>query len=159
MSGAADVVKAKAGRRASPDGIADGTVGDLRAAVLVLARRMRYQQADGGLSPSEAAVLGRIGRMAPVTPATLARCEHVQPPSMANTLERLVARGLVRKHRDTDDRRQVLISRTAAGDALAEELRALRTEWLAHHFDRLDDADRQAITAAAPALRRLADLV
>ncbi|TWP33534.1 MarR family winged helix-turn-helix transcriptional regulator [Leekyejoonella antrihumi] len=140
------------------DGIADGTVGELRAAVLILARRMRHQQAEGTLSPSEASVLGRVGRMGPVTPATLARCEHVQPPSMTHILDRLAARGLVRRHRDLDDRRQLLVSRTAAGDELAEEIRALRTEWLACQFDQLNSTDRAAITAAAPALRRLAEL-
>ncbi|MGH3183340.1 MAG: MarR family winged helix-turn-helix transcriptional regulator [Streptosporangiaceae bacterium] len=140
------------------DGIADGPVGTLRAAVLVLARRMRYQQADGELSPSEAAVLGRVGRMGPVTPVVLARCEHVQPPSMTRILERLMARGLVRRDPDPADRRQVLISRTPAGDELARQILLLRTAWLAGQFDRLDRADRDAITSAAPALRRLAEL-
>jgi DNA-binding MarR family transcriptional regulator len=126
--------------------------------VLILARRMRQRRADDSLSGAEAAVLGRVGRMGPVTPATLARCEHVQPPSMAQLLDRLAERGLVRRHRDPDDRRQILISRTAAGDDVAEQVRALRTAWLARQFDRLGAEDRAAITAAAPALRRLAEL-
>ena len=67
-------------------------------------------------------------------------------------------RGLVRRDPDPADRRQVLISRTPAGDELASQILLLRTAWLAAQFDRLDSADRDAITAAAPALRRLAEL-
>ena len=56
------------------------TVAVLRAAVMVLARRLRYQQAgDDDLSATEMAVLGRIGRCGPMTPGQLARAEHVQP--------------------------------------------------------------------------------
>ncbi len=146
------------GETSSPDGIADGPVGTLRAAVLILARRMRQQQSEGTLSSADAAALGRVGRMGPVTPATLARCEHVTPPSMGHILQGLIDRGLVRRERDPDDRRQVLISRTPAGDELAEQIRRERTEWLACQYDRLDDADRAAIAAATPALRRLAEL-
>lgn len=145
-------------RRAPEDGIADGPVGTLRGAVLMLARRMRHQQPDGELSPSELAVLGRVGRMGPVTPGVLARCEHVQPPSMTRIVEHLMDRGLVRRDPDPADRRQVLISRTPAGDELASQIVLLRTAWLAAQFDKLDPTDRDAITAAAPALRRLAEL-
>lgn len=140
------------------DAIADGTVGELRAAVLILARRMRHQQAAGGLSSSEASTLGRVGRMGPVTPATLARCEHVQPPSMGRIIDKLEERGLVCRHRDPQDKRQVLVSRTAAGDEVAEQIRAKRTEWLACQFDRLDPSDQAVIATAAHALRRLAEL-
>lgn len=137
---------------------ADATLDTLRAAVIVLARRMRSQQADGELSPSETAVLGRIGRMQPVTPAVLARCEHVQPPSMTRILDHLTTRGLVRRDRDPADQRQVLISRTPEGDDLVHQIRQLRTAWLAAQFDRLDRTDRDAIKAAAGALQRLAEL-
>lgn len=51
------------------DGIADGPVGTLRAAPLVLTRRMQCRQADGELSLSKAAVPGRTG----TTPMVLAR--------------------------------------------------------------------------------------
>ena len=140
-----------AGIPGSADGIADGPVGTLRAAVLVLDRRMRCQQAGGELSPSEAAVLGRVGRMGPVTRMVLARCGHVQPP-VTCILERLMARGPVRRNPDPAYRRQVLISRTQAGGGLARHIRLSRT-WLAGQSGRPDRPGRDAITCAAPALR------
>ncbi|MGH3231322.1 MAG: MarR family winged helix-turn-helix transcriptional regulator [Streptosporangiaceae bacterium] len=92
-------------------------------------RRMRCQQAGDELSASEAAGLGRVGRMGPVTPMVLAHCEHVQPP-VTCILERLTGRGLVLRNPDPADRRQVLISRTPAGHGLARHIRLSRT-WLA----------------------------
>ena len=95
------------------------TVAVLRAAVLVLARRLRYQVAgDDAPSATELAVLGRIGRCGPMTPGQLARAEHVQPPSMTKVIESLEARGMLRREPHPSDGRQYLVSRTAAAPAL-----------------------------------------
>jgi|SRR6478735_3330283 DNA-binding MarR family transcriptional regulator len=134
------------------------TIAALRGAVLVLARRLRRQQADDDLSATEVAVLGRIYRDGPATPGTLARAEHVQPPSMTRIIERLEQRGYLRRDPDPSDGRQVLVSGTERGEKFVEDSRAMRTRWLATQIDKLDEADREALAAAAPALVRLADL-
>jgi DNA-binding MarR family transcriptional regulator len=159
---AGDTPPAAAGTAApSPSG--DGESGDdqtiptLRAALLVLSRRMRYRQASDDISSSEAAVLGRLGR-GPQTPGQLAKAEHVRPPSMTRTIERLEERGYVRREADPNDGRQVLVFRTPAGDEFAQRSRELRTAWLAGQFDKLDPHDQRAIRDAAEALRRLSDL-
>ena len=131
----------------------------LRGAVLILARRLRHQQAGDELSPSESAVMGRVGRAGPMTPGQLAKSEHVQPPSMTRIIERLEARGFLQRHPDPDDRRQVLVSRTTAGDDFVQRSRAVRTAWLTQQLGRLDPQDQSAIAAAAAALTRLAELV
>ena len=131
----------------------------LRAAVLVLARRLRYQVAgDDAPSATELAVLGRIGRCGPMTPGQLARAEHVQPPSMTKVIESLEARGMLRREPHPSDGRQYLVSRTAAAEEFVVASRKVRTAWLADHLAGLTDADQQAIAAAAPALGRLAEL-
>ncbi len=135
----------------------DVTVATLRAAVLVLARRMRYQQASVDLSSAEASVLGRLGS-GPRNPGALARAEHVRPPSMTRTIERLEERGYVRRQTDPNDGRQVLVFRTPAGDEFAARSRDLRTAWLAGKFDQLDEHDRRVLAQAADALHRLSDL-
>lgn len=130
----------------------------LRGAVLILARRLRHQQAGDELSPSESAVMGRVGRTGPMTPGQLARSEHVQPPSMTRIIERLEARGFLRRDPHPDDRRQVLVSRTTAGDHFVDLSRQVRTAWLTQQVGKLDTADRRSIAGAATALSRLADL-
>jgi DNA-binding MarR family transcriptional regulator len=134
------------------------TIADLRAAVLVLARRLRRQRADDDLSATEVAVLGRIYRKGSSTPGALARAEHVQPPSMTRIIERLEQRGYLRRDPDPSDGRQVLVSGTARGQQFIEDSRAMRTRWLAGQIDKLDETDRAALDAATPALARLADL-
>ena len=140
---------------APPDG---ESIAVLRAAVLVLARRLRRQMADSELSSTEVSVLGRVFRDGPLTPGALARFEHVQPPSMTRVIERLEDKGYLRRDPDPSDGRQVLVSHTAHGENFIEESRALRTAWLAAQIDKLDDADRSAIAAAAAALTRLAEM-
>ncbi|QNK83369.1 MarR family winged helix-turn-helix transcriptional regulator [Nakamurella sp. PAMC28650] len=130
----------------------------LRGAVLILARRLRHQQAGDELSPSESAVMGRVGRAGPMTPGQLARSEHVQPPSITRIIERLEARGFLRRDPHPADRRQVLVSRTAEGDHFVELSRKVRTAWLTQQVGRLDLADQHLIAQAAGALSRLADL-
>lgn len=148
-----------------------GTVGTLRAAVLVLSRRLRHQvgssdpsggdQAPGDaydVSATEVATLARIRRCAPITPSDLARAEHVRPPSMTAILERLAQLGLIRREPHPHDGRRVLVSLTPEGETFLERTRAVRTRWLAGQFDQLDAADQAALTAAAGALARLAEL-
>jgi DNA-binding MarR family transcriptional regulator len=133
-------------------------VAALRGAVLILARRLRHQQAGDELSPSEAAVLGRVGRQGPMTPGQLAKSEHVQPPSMTRIIERLEGRGYLRRDPDPADRRQVLVSRTAEGEAFVERSRAVRTAWLTAQVAKLDPADQLLLAAAGKALISLAEM-
>jgi DNA-binding MarR family transcriptional regulator len=138
-------------------GISIDEISALRGAVLILSRRLRHQLVGDELSPSESAVMARVGRSGPMTPGQLARSEHVQPPSMTRILERLEERGYLRRDPHPDDRRQVVVSRTPAGDAFAEQARAVRTAWLSQQLAKLDPAQQQVIAAATAALTALAE--
>ncbi|MET0864212.1 MAG: MarR family transcriptional regulator [Nakamurella sp.] len=134
------------------------TVAALRAAVLVLARRLRQQVADDDLSATDIAVLGRIGRCGPMTPGQLARAEHVQPPSMTKVIERLEGRGMLSREPHPTDGRQYLVSRTEQAEKFVNESRKLRTTWLAEHLAGLPAEDQLLLAAAAPALAKLAEM-
>lgn len=136
----------------------DDTIATLRVAILILARRMRYQQAAEEISPSEGAVLGRVAKLGGITPGQLARSEHVQPPSMTRTLERLEGKGLLRRDPDPEDRRQVRVFITDDGQTYLERNRQLRTAWLTEQLGKLDAADQQMISGAAASLGALAEL-
>jgi DNA-binding MarR family transcriptional regulator len=77
---------------------------------------------------------------------------------MTRIIERLEARGFLRRTPDPVDRRQVLVSRTAAGDEFVEQSRAVRTAWLTQQVSKLEPDDQRTIAAAAAALTRLAEL-
>jgi len=134
----------------------DVDIAALRAAVLVLARRVRQQVAGHEISSTEGAVLGHLGRCGPMTPGQLARAEHVQPPSMTRVIELLERRKLVRREPHPTDGRQILVTRTAAGDAFVQASKEVRSAWLRERIDQLEPAERQALAAATEALSRLA---
>ena len=134
----------------------DIDIATLRAAVLVLARRVRQQVAGGEISSTEGAVLGHLGRCGPMTPGQLARAEHIQPPSMTRVIELLERREFVRREPHPTDGRQILVTRTAAGDAFVHASKQVRSAWLRERIDQLDPAERQALAGATEALSRLA---
>jgi len=80
------------------------------------------------------AALRREGDPFVLTPSALARTLMLSPAGMTNRVDRLVARGLVDRHADPDDRRSLLVALTPAGrevvdaavtDHVANEVRLL----------------------------------
>jgi DNA-binding MarR family transcriptional regulator len=68
------------------------------------------------------ATLRRSGEPYELTAGDLVRQSMVTTGAITNRIDRLVARGLVSRATDPDNRRQVLIGLTAAGRALVDEL-------------------------------------
>jgi DNA-binding MarR family transcriptional regulator len=133
-------------------------VATLRAAVLVLARRLRREVPADGISSTEAAVLGHLMRSGPMTPGQLAKAEYIRPPSMTRVVEALERRDFVRRDPHPTDGRQLLVSLTPHGLDEIEASRERRTRWLLERLAQLDRTDHDAIVGAAHALRRLAEL-
>lgn len=87
----------------------------------------------------------------------LAAAELVTQPTMTVLVNRLEQDGLVRKRRDAEDARAVLVEITEVGRAQLAEVRAGRAAVLQERLDRLDDEARAALAAALPALDQLLD--
>jgi DNA-binding MarR family transcriptional regulator len=121
-----------------------------------LTRRLRTQSLRSGLSITALSVLRRL-EDAPARISELAAAEAVAQPSMTALVGRLEERGLVARTRDPDDRRAVRVVLTHAGEELLGATRRARAALLAERLERLDDADRETLRAALPALDRLLD--
>jgi DNA-binding MarR family transcriptional regulator len=78
----------------------------------------------------------------------LARALEVTPPTAGRMCDRLLRKGLIRRHRARADRREVQVSITAAGKHVVDQATARRRELLAEILGRLP-ARRQAAVAAA----------
>jgi DNA-binding MarR family transcriptional regulator len=76
---------------------------------------------------------------------------------MSGLAARLVDQGLVHRGSDPQDARVVLLSLTAAGEALVAQRRAARTRRLVTALAELSADDVARIADAVPALTRLAD--
>ena len=109
-----------------------------------------------GLSLTAAATLLTLRRSGPARLTDLAVAEGVSQPSMTALIGRLTTTGLVQRRTDPGDGRAVLITLTDAGADLLDRRREARAVRLAGPLAGLPDDDVRAITAALPALARLA---
>lgn len=129
---------------------------ELRIVLQRISRRIRANRADGDLGDSQLAVLIHLDIHGPLTPSRLAALEQVTPPSMNRTVNGLEQSGFVSREPDADDARKVLVTLTPAASAVLAETRRLRSAWFSLQLADLDAAERAALDAALPALRKLA---
>ncbi|WP_158522693.1 MFS transporter [Tessaracoccus aquimaris] len=76
--------------------------------------------------------LHRVGAQ---TPTQLAAHDRVSAPSMTRTINCLVDDGLVERFPHPDDRRQVLVRATEAGESVVRETIAERDTWMLKHLE------------------------
>lgn len=126
----------------------------LRGAVGRLARRLR-QQALGGLTPSQATVLGTLYRQGPMTMGRLAECERISRPSATGIVKRMIEKGLVERRQSDQDGRSAIVQLTPAGVDLLEARRKERTAYLSTRIDRLDPDDVAVLERAVDILERM----
>jgi DNA-binding MarR family transcriptional regulator len=131
----------------------------LRAVLLRLGRRLRAIDAGSGLTPVELSALGAVVRGGPIRPSDLARYEGINPTTLSRLLARLVDEGALRRQDDPTDGRGALVSVTAVGRRLHQQLRAARGRALREHLARLPASQQRAVSAALPALEALIELL
>jgi len=129
--------------------------GALRDAVGRLGRRMRHHSPHPELSLGQLAALRTIERHGPISPGELAAHEKVQPPSMTKILARLEEQGLIARAPHAADRRQVVVTISAAGIALLDGDRRRRDAWIAQRLRALAPEEVAALRAALPVLEKL----
>ena len=133
------------------------TVGRLRAALGRIARRLRTIDAEAGLTPTEASVLGSTVRLGHQRMSDLAALEAINPTMLSRVVGRLESLGLVSRTPATADRRSTEVAATAEGRRLHQRLRSQRTAALRDHLERLPADSAGALMTALPALEQLAD--
>lgn len=129
--------------------------GDLRIAVMRLARRLRAERAEVGLTLTQLSALAALERHGPTTPGNLAAIERVRPPSMTRVLNGLVDQGLVSRTAHPTDGRQVVVEVTDEARARLREDRRRREAWLAKRLSTLDAEKRRALRTVVPILEEL----
>jgi DNA-binding MarR family transcriptional regulator len=135
----------------SPELVAD----DLRPVLLRLARELRKETEQLGVTARQATLLWLVKRSPGLSLAELAAEEGISPPALSGYVDRLERAGLLVRERSTVDRRRVGLRLTDDGVKLMRRIRARRTTWLAERLDDLDSAQLAAIDTAIPALQRL----
>ncbi|RKQ87853.1 DNA-binding MarR family transcriptional regulator [Solirubrobacter pauli] len=125
---------------------------------VALVTQLLRAHAPRGRSVGALLTLRRLDAEGPQRVTDLAAAELVTQPTMTVLVNRLEQDGLVRKTRDAEDARAVLVEITEVGRAQLTEVRAGRAAVLQERLDRLDDEARAALAAALPALDQLLDV-
>ncbi len=137
--------------------LTDARGATLHVAVMRLARRLRAERADHGLTLTQLSALATLHRHGPMSPRALAEHERVTPPSMTRTLAVLADADLVTRTADPLDGRSHVIALTPAAEAILARDRERRAAWLASRTAMLSSDERATLERAAAILDRLAD--
>ena len=124
----------------------------LRPILLRLARELRSETEQLGVTARQVTLLWLVKRSPGLSLAELAAEEGITPPALSAHVDRLEAAGLIERLRSTDDRRRVGLRLTDKGERLLRRVRARRTTWLTERLDALGPAELEAVGAAIPAL-------
>ena len=130
---------------------------DLRPVLLRLARELRKETEQLGITARQATLLWLVKRSPGLSLAELAAEEGISPPAMSGHVDRLERAGLLERERSSDDRRRVGLRLTEDGQRLLRRIRARRTTWLADRLRTLDSRRARrgrSRRAGAPPTRR-----
>lgn len=134
---------------------AETVASDLRPVLLRLARELRKETEQLGITARQATLLWLVKRSPGLSLAELAAEEGISPPALSGHVDRLERAGLVERLRSTDDRRRVGLRLTEDGARILRRVRARRTTWLAGRLRALEPVELEAIENAVPPLRAL----
>jgi DNA-binding MarR family transcriptional regulator len=132
---------------------------DLNSAAIHLLRGLRATDRSAALTPARLSALSVIVFGGPCTLGRLAEAEDVAGPTMTRIVDGLVDLELAERRPHPDGGRLVLVAPTDAGRDLMHAARQARIDVITAALLKLPTDQRQAIVAAAPALRALADQV
>lgn len=133
----------------------DIVASELRPVLLRLARELRKETEQLGVTARQATLLWLVKRSPGLSLAKLAAEEGISPPALSGHVDRLERAGLIERVRSSEDRRRVGLRLTEDGARLLRRVRARRTTWLATRLRELEPDELAAVDAAMPALQRL----
>jgi DNA-binding MarR family transcriptional regulator len=141
--------------------LAKGEAAQLLAALgavqRVARRTVRGSAYAQPLPPARSELLRLIARRPGISVAEAAQELGLAPNSVSTMVSKLTADGLLSRGHDAADGRAVRLTVTDNGTARIMQWRDIRAEFAGRALERLDAADRRAISAAVPALARLAE--
>ena len=128
---------------------------ELGAALVELSMLLRRAILPPQISLTQAWTLLILHASGPQRVTSLAEAASVTQPTMSGCIIGMERLGWVRRDSGGTDRRVVTVFLTEDGEKVLHDLEAARTRVLLADFESLPAADRAALAAALPALRRI----
>jgi DNA-binding MarR family transcriptional regulator len=126
----------------------------LRTVVRLIKLRTQALKEKGAPSQSEHLVMVWLDDKGAMTPRALADAQNVRPQTVQQTLDALERRRFITRADHPTDRRQILISLSAAGRKALYKGRAARQAWLVGELSKLSPRERKTVTDALAILER-----
>lgn len=123
-----------------------------------LVARLLVRQLRGELSRTEVGLLSTLSS-GPRRITDLAELEGLAQPTMTSLVKGLEQQGLVRRDRQADDGRVVLVHLTDSGAGALKDYRARVRELLGSYLAAIPDQQVEALAAATDALAQLVALL
>ncbi|MFE5813483.1 MarR family winged helix-turn-helix transcriptional regulator [Streptomyces sp. NPDC056479] len=135
-----------------PEELADALVGVQR----LIRRRLRREMPAPPLRSAEVELLRLVAERPGIRISEAAKELYLAGNSVSTLVNQLARQGYLVRETDPADRRAARLLPTPAADARLGEWRKRRADLVRRQMSRLDEADRETLLAAVPALRRLA---
>lgn len=135
-----------------PEDLTDALVGVQR----LIRRRLRGGVTGPRLRGAEVELMRLVESRPGIGISDAARQLHLAGNSVSTLVNQLVRDGYLIRATDPADRRAARLLLTDAAERRLADWQRRRTELVGRHLSRLGEADREALRAALPALRRLA---
>lgn len=129
--------------------------GELRPVILRLARELRRETEQFGITSRQATLLWLVRSRPGASLSDLAADEGISTPALSSHVDRLVRLGLIERRRSDVDRRRVGLELTDDGVRALRSVRERRTAWLASRLRTLGRRDLAAVERALPPLLEL----
>jgi DNA-binding MarR family transcriptional regulator len=127
----------------------------LHSAALHLLRRLRTEDDALGISPPRLSALSVVVYAGPIGIGSLAAAEGVAAPTMTRLVDGLERDGFVRRRRDLDDARGVLVEATSTGRRVLTKGREQRVRTLAEGLTALSPDELAEIGRGAELIERV----
>jgi DNA-binding MarR family transcriptional regulator len=129
-------------------------IGDIERATHLVAAHLERAAGELGVTQAEAHVLAQLSRRSPLAPGVLHHEFGHKRSTLTSVLDRLEARGLVRRTLNPDDRRSSLVEPTTAGRRAGAAVVHVVDELEQRIRAQVSDRDVEGVRAVADALRR-----
>jgi DNA-binding MarR family transcriptional regulator len=127
----------------------------LHSLAIHLLRKLRREDAEGGLNAPRLSALSVLVFAGPLTLGDLAAAEQVRPPTMTRIVDALVELELAIKTRNASDARSTLIAATPAGRKLLLAARERRVRALTRQIANLAPGEQAALQQAIQTLKKI----
>lgn len=109
------------------------------------------------LPMAQVEILQTLADSSPARVNDLADRLHLAQSTVSGLIGQMMTAGLVSREIDSSDRRAAVVTLTEAGQHQLRTWEAAHVEWIQGALGQMTGADRAAIFASLPALRRLTD--